>query len=174
MTNTYWYAVLSDREDNDWGTGSFDRNEAEQMLASYPDGLIAVIDGNYDEDGNATSDEICIEEIWYEDVFGSSPLIDNGPYIEADICTPDYELIQPASVCRHPERNAYVDKGYLLRYEGRVYFVEPPHPSNPDQRLPVLFSCVERDWPCSEVEEDDGETYYADDNSVIDLFPKEG
>lgn len=70
MENKYWYAVLSDRDDNDWGTGSFDQDVAEQMLAQYPDGLIAVIDGGYDEAGNATTDPICIEEITYEDIYG--------------------------------------------------------------------------------------------------------
>ena len=61
MANKYWYAVLTDNEDNDWGTGSFDRDDAERMLAKYPDGLIAVIDGNYDEEGNPTTDPICID-----------------------------------------------------------------------------------------------------------------
>lgn len=70
MANKYWHAVLSDRDDNDWGTGSFDRDEAEQMLASYPDGLIAIIDGGYDEIGNETADPICIEEITYEEIYG--------------------------------------------------------------------------------------------------------
>lgn len=70
MEEKYWNAVLSDREDDDWGTGSFDRSEAEQMLAKFPKGLIAVIDGGYDEDGNPTSDPICIEEITYEEIYG--------------------------------------------------------------------------------------------------------
>lgn len=68
----YWYAVLSDNEDRDWGTGSFDRGEAEKMLAKYPNGLIAVIDGNYDEDGNPASDPICIEQITREEVYGTT------------------------------------------------------------------------------------------------------
>lgn len=120
----------------------------------------------------ATADDI--DEFGaYDSAATSDPLIDNGPYIEADICTPDYELIQPASVCRHPERSAYVDRGYLVRYEGTVYFVEPPHPSDPGQLLPVLFSDIERDWPVSEVEADDDEMYFADDGSVIDPFAKE-
>lgn len=65
----YWYAVMMDREDNDWGTGSFDLEEAKAMVrANYPkDGYIAVIDANYDEDGNATTDGECIEEIMQED-----------------------------------------------------------------------------------------------------------
>lgn len=70
MANKYWYAVLSDREDNDWGTGSFDYDESKRILASYPDGLIAVIDGGYDEDGNETTDPICVEEIPYQEIYG--------------------------------------------------------------------------------------------------------
>ena len=55
-----WYAVMTDRDDTDWGTGSFDRGEAEKMVVRnldiYPDGYIAVIDG----------DE-CVDEITTED-----------------------------------------------------------------------------------------------------------
>lgn len=54
-----WYAVQVNRED-DWGTGSYDREEAIRMareqLAEYPDTLIAVID-------NSTSDPVCVDEI---------------------------------------------------------------------------------------------------------------
>lgn len=50
--NRLWYAVQADREDNDWGTGSFDYDEAVEM-AKYRDcTIIAVIDG-----------EECIDEI---------------------------------------------------------------------------------------------------------------
>ena len=63
----YWYAVMMDREDNDWGTGSFDLDVAKAMAAKYPEGFIAVIDANYDEDGNATTDGECVEEIMQED-----------------------------------------------------------------------------------------------------------
>ena len=64
----YWYAVLRDREDNDWGTGSFDLDEAKAMVRRLcPDGFIAVIDGGYDEDGNATIDPVCVDEIEQED-----------------------------------------------------------------------------------------------------------
>jgi hypothetical protein len=63
----YWYAVMMDREDNDWGTGSFDLDEAKTMATKYPEGYIAVIDGGYDENGNATTDPICVDEIVQED-----------------------------------------------------------------------------------------------------------
>ena len=59
----YWYAVLMDREDNDWGYGSFDLEKAKKMASAYEEGLIAVIDANYDEDGNPTTDGICIGKI---------------------------------------------------------------------------------------------------------------
>lgn len=62
-----WYAVMTDLEDNDWGTGSFDVDEARAKLAKIreysPEAYIAVIDGGYDVDGNATVDPICVEEI---------------------------------------------------------------------------------------------------------------
>ena len=56
----YWYAVMKDNEDNDWGYGSHDKAKAEEMVASmkaqgYDEAYIAVID--------ESSDPICIEEI---------------------------------------------------------------------------------------------------------------
>jgi hypothetical protein len=52
---------MRDNEDNDWGTGSFDRDEALTMARNYRDNLgysgayIAVID-----DG---PDPVCVDEI---------------------------------------------------------------------------------------------------------------
>ena len=44
--NKIWYAVQRDTED-DWGTGSFDRDEAismaKELREDYPDALVAVI-----------------------------------------------------------------------------------------------------------------------------------
>ena len=59
MANRYWYAVMKDIDDDDWGYGSFDLSEAEEMVCKFPEGYIAVIDQG--EDGNA--DPICVEEI---------------------------------------------------------------------------------------------------------------
>lgn len=55
MEKIFWYAVMKDNEDTDWGYGSHDLDEAREMLKGYPDGYIAVI-----EEGN---DPICVEEI---------------------------------------------------------------------------------------------------------------
>lgn len=55
MTNTYWYAVMQDNDDSDWGYGSYDLDEAREMAGKYPEGYIAVID--------ETSDPICVDEI---------------------------------------------------------------------------------------------------------------
>ena len=57
MENKLWYAVMRDNDDNDWGSGSYDYDEAVEMVQKYiPDGgYIAVI-----EEG---SDPICVEEI---------------------------------------------------------------------------------------------------------------
>lgn len=52
----YWYAVMADDEDLDWGTGSYNLAEAEEMVKDYPNGYIAVID-----EGN--DDPVCVEEI---------------------------------------------------------------------------------------------------------------
>ncbi len=51
-----WYAVQQDRDD-DWGNGSFDKDEALQMLKAQGCGLIAVIER-----------EVCKEEILFEDI----------------------------------------------------------------------------------------------------------
>lgn len=67
MEKKLWYAVMMDREDNDWGDGSFDLDEAKAMAREYEEGYIAVIDANYDENGNATTDGLCVEEIFQED-----------------------------------------------------------------------------------------------------------
>lgn len=52
-----WHAVMKDREDNDWGYGSHDLEEAKKMVAPFIEdgGYIAVI-----EDGD---DPICVDEI---------------------------------------------------------------------------------------------------------------
>lgn len=58
-----WYAALTDREDIDWGTGSFDFDEAVEMAKELGDNsIIAAIDAGYDEDGNETCDAICVAE----------------------------------------------------------------------------------------------------------------
>lgn len=51
-----WYAVMMDHEDSDWGTGSYDYDEAVQMAQDRGAELIAVIQ-------NGT----CVEEIKAED-----------------------------------------------------------------------------------------------------------
>ena len=55
MKSKLWYAVQRNCED-DWGTGSFDRDEAVEMLKEllkdYPDALIAVVEN-----------DVCIKEI---------------------------------------------------------------------------------------------------------------
>lgn len=55
MENTYWYAVMQDNDDNDWGYGSYDLEKAKEMVAKYPEGYIAVI-----AEG---ADPICVDEI---------------------------------------------------------------------------------------------------------------
>ena len=55
-----WYAVMKDNDDQDWGTGSFDRDEAIEMVRAnkdiYPDGYIAVIK-------ETETDSVCVDEI---------------------------------------------------------------------------------------------------------------
>lgn len=65
----YWYAVMVNRDDTDWGTGAFNLDEAKDkaMRMESPDAYIAVIDGGYDAEGNPTTDPVCIRTIDMED-----------------------------------------------------------------------------------------------------------
>lgn len=58
--NINWYAIQRDAEDNDWGTGSFDWDEAVEMAKDKGYEQIAKIDGHYNEDGDPTVDPICV------------------------------------------------------------------------------------------------------------------
>lgn len=56
--NNFWYAVLENKDDNDWGYGSCSLNEAKKMCLELESeyAYIAVID----DDG---FDSLCIAEI---------------------------------------------------------------------------------------------------------------
>lgn len=70
-----WYAVMESDEDNDWGTGSYDLDEATEMLT--PAGYIAVIDVRSD---------YCMDEIRFEyDSFRVSAVFEDGSTIDNDI-----------------------------------------------------------------------------------------
>lgn len=58
-----WYAILRDEEDNDLGSGSFDKDEAISMAKAQNFKRIAVVDADYDDEGNETTDTLCIEII---------------------------------------------------------------------------------------------------------------
>ena len=52
----YWYAVMRDRDDDDWGYGSFDLDEAKQMSRKMGiESYIAVIE--------ESDNSVCVEEI---------------------------------------------------------------------------------------------------------------
>ena len=61
-----WYAVLRDREDTDWGYGSFDLEEAKEMLVGLctDDGFIAVIEN-----------DVCIQELGYEELYDKNLVV---------------------------------------------------------------------------------------------------
>ena len=62
MSDRKWYAVMRDREDDDWGYGSHDIEEAKQMLTEEESGeaYIAVI-----AEGE---NPVCVDEILREDI----------------------------------------------------------------------------------------------------------
>ena len=55
-----WYAAMRDRDDDDWGYGSYDLDEAKKMARDLgEEAYIAVI-----QEGG---DPVCVEEIMQED-----------------------------------------------------------------------------------------------------------
>lgn len=64
IKNKLWYAVQTSADDNDWGCGSYDENEAIEMANNYaelyPENMISIAVIDQGLDGNA--DPICIEE----------------------------------------------------------------------------------------------------------------
>ena len=64
-----WYAVLRDSDDNDWGYGTFDLDEAKEKARRLSDeAYIVAIDGGYDSEGNETTDPIAVWEL-HQDEF---------------------------------------------------------------------------------------------------------
>lgn len=61
-----WYAVMEDEEDDDWGIGSYDLDEAKEMVKKYPEGYIAIIDEHFDEWG--PHNPTCVGEIRGDDL----------------------------------------------------------------------------------------------------------
>lgn len=61
-----WYAVMEDDEDDDWGYGSYNLDEAKGMVKQFPEGYIAIIDEHIDEDG--PHNPTCVGEIRGEDL----------------------------------------------------------------------------------------------------------
>ena len=61
-----WYAVMRDRQDDDWGYGSHDLEEAKEMLAGFgtDDGYIAVIEN-----------DVCVQELEYADLFNTNLVV---------------------------------------------------------------------------------------------------
>ena len=56
-----WYAVMADREDTDWGDGTWSRWDAVEKAKylryhGYPEAYVAVID-------DSTANPVCVEEI---------------------------------------------------------------------------------------------------------------
>lgn len=74
-----WYAVMMDKEDTDWGTGSHDLDEAMDMARRMGAERIAVIEDS--------ADPICVDEIevTYADSFRASAVWDDGTTVDNDI-----------------------------------------------------------------------------------------
>lgn len=57
MDKKFWYAVMRDSDDTDWGTGSYNYEEALEMVHQY------IQDGGYIAVIEECDDPICVEEI---------------------------------------------------------------------------------------------------------------
>lgn len=66
----YWYAILKDENDADWGIGSFDFEGALTMAKNNACKYIAKIDGDYDDSGEATTEPECVGVIIAENMRG--------------------------------------------------------------------------------------------------------
>ena len=94
--NGYWYAVVKE-DDSDWGTGSFDYEEARQMVRELSDSeddrhYIAFID--IGEDGEA--DSLCVKEVHFDDKeLGFIPVLVNG----------ERKMMTYEAVCRELQMN---------------------------------------------------------------------
>lgn len=69
--NKTWYAVMMNKNDNDWGMGSYNKEEAiEQVKRNFPEeGWVAVIDEVKDEETDETVETVMIDIITNEDIF---------------------------------------------------------------------------------------------------------
>lgn len=60
---TKWYAIVDDENDNDWGYGSFDFDEAVQMAKTNGCEIVLTIQGEWkNEESESAIDPICVGE----------------------------------------------------------------------------------------------------------------
>lgn len=69
--NKIWYAVMMNENDNDWGIGSYNKEEAiEQVKKAFPEeGWIAVIEIAINEETGEEESTLMIDVITNEDIF---------------------------------------------------------------------------------------------------------
>ena len=69
--NKTWYAVMMNENDNDWGMGSYNKEEAiKQVKKDYPEeGWIAIIDEVTDEATGKIVETVIIDRIAHDDIF---------------------------------------------------------------------------------------------------------
>lgn len=65
-----WYAICKNREDSDWGTGSFDWSDAVTMAISNDCSVIVAVDANYDDAGDPTTDAVAVATYYRGEDYG--------------------------------------------------------------------------------------------------------
>lgn len=69
--NKTWYAVMMNENDNDWGMGSYNKEEAiKRVKKDFPEeGWIAIIEEVKDEETDEIVETVIIDVITNEDIF---------------------------------------------------------------------------------------------------------
>lgn len=69
--NKTWYAVMMNENDNDWGMGSYNKEEAIKRVKRdfQKEGWIAVIDEAINEETGEVESTLMIDVITNEDIF---------------------------------------------------------------------------------------------------------
>jgi len=113
-----WYAVIKDNEDNDWGYGSYDYDEAVETALAQKAIEIAVI---------RESTQFCEEEICLYDSFRVSAVFADGTTIDNDIVYRTGKAAIESEI--EDAREWFADKEpvhYMISYyrDGELYTTE--------------------------------------------------
>lgn len=120
----WWYAVLMDEDDNDWGTGSHIREEAvamakrmgARMVASIEQGINPIC-SNVEEIASFSSRDVAsmVEDFLadHADEYADDPIVLDGDLVYDGDC---HEYVQPC----HDSDNSYLLVPYMVSGGGEI------------------------------------------------------